>query len=147
MCNSVIRWTLAALSVALALVDAGRSLFGGSDEQDGRLLGSWRLDQLVVSGQVQPAPSVPYQIGFHEDGYFGATLACNDFGGQFTATGGKIRIREVSQTFVGCGEVEAEYEAVVAVVLNARSYSITGDQLYLLDKEGNSLVLSRIATR
>lgn len=95
--------------------------------------GSWELKSGHVDGAEIPIVD-DHPITVTIDGSeIGGTAACNSYGGRLTVTDGRLEIRDVGMTAMGCEEPVMAAEAAYTAALNAVD-SIGGD--------GGELVLS-----
>ena len=126
---------LAFLAVALMLTACGSvgtpPTSPNGDPFDPR--GSWELRSGTVNGAEIPiVADHPITVTI-EGSEIGGTAACNSYGGRLTVTDGRLEIRDLGMTAMGCEEPVMAAEAAYTAALSAVE-SIGG--------EGGELVLS-----
>ena len=123
------------LAVALMLVacgSAGAPLTSPSSEPFDPQ-GSWELSSGSVNGAEIPiVDDHPITLTI-EGAEIGGTAACNSYGGRLTVTDGRLEIRDLGMTAMGCEEPAMAAEAAYTAALTAVE-SIGG--------EGGELVMS-----
>jgi heat shock protein HslJ len=124
------RLVLAFLILTLLLAACG----GGAEVPS--LAGtSWKL--VKIGDQPVVADTAP-TLSFDENGQAGGNASCNQFGGSYEAKDGKLTFGPLVSTLMACAtpgamEQEAAYMAALAKVAG---YTVTGDQLTLIDANG-----------
>ena len=124
------------LSVVLIALGGCSSLQSGSK---GDLTGqAWVLTELT--GKTLVAGTSITAL-FSADGKMGGSSGCNRYGGTYTVTGNTIQITSpLASTMMACEqEIMDQESAYLKALGEAKSFSVTGDQLTL--KDGNSTLL------
>lgn len=123
----------ATMLFAVALATACGDTAPATGEPPERLDGDWRL----VEGH-GPDGEIPIVEGHDitlsiDDGDWGGTAACNTYGATVEAASGSLRITELLQTEMACGEegvMESE-QAYLAALGRVSGFTVTEDELTL----------------
>lgn len=129
------RLALALLALILSLAACGRS--------PASLTGvTWRLVTYGPAGaQITAAPGVPTSLIFSEDGTVGGSLGCNQFGGDFEASGDQITFGPMISTLMACEEpLMTQESAVLAMLSGTVTYQVDGTRLTLAAEDGSVAV-------
>jgi heat shock protein HslJ len=134
-----IRSRLSVLLAAILVISilSGCGLLG---ENKNELEGTrWQLQSMDGNA---PPESVVVTAEFN-DGRISGSSGCNSYGAAYTAKDGKLSLDAVAMTEMACqdsGVMDTEQE-YLKLLNTAKSYTISTDQLDLLDESGN-IVLS-----
>ncbi len=141
--------TLTLESSALTLVFTDKKVA----DPDRPLVGStWVLDSLIdgagptaaVTGASISGPNMTNIITFTADGRYSGKWGCNQAGGSYTASAGKIGFEAKATTKMGCGgEVDAVENHVRAVFDGETWYTINSTMLEISNGEKGVLFRAR----
>jgi heat shock protein HslJ len=104
---------------------------------------TWQLDAYIEEGTEQSAVAeAPATLMLQEDGRFQGHTGCNIFSGSYELDGESLSFQPGPMTQKACAEPIARQErALLTGLKQVASFSLEGDQLRLLDAEGNPLLL------
>jgi heat shock protein HslJ len=95
-----------------------------------------------VDGWEDAPPSATF-----EDGRLTGSTGCNRYSGEYTAGDGTLEIRALALTRMACGPPADEVERVfVAAIERVEGWRVEGDELVLLDGDGDEVLRFAAAT-
>lgn len=133
-------WRRVTLSLALATLVAPVALLAGCGDKAALDGTSWRLTAWSVSS-IDPADFTITAV--FEDGRMGGTAAVNTYGASYEADGdGSLAIGAVTATEMAGPEPAMQAEATYFELLRrVRAYRLAGEELTLLDGDGNEVLI------
>jgi heat shock protein HslJ len=90
----------------------------------------------------QALPGSEASARFSKDGKVFGNASCNQYSGAYQTKGNKITIDPGAMTMMMCPDegVSAQEQDFIAALKAAASYKIQGEQLILVDKDGNTVL-------
>ncbi len=101
----------------------------------------WEVYRIDDTGIDESNPSLLFQ---KESQQVAGFAGCNRFFSSFTVEGNNLKLGVTGLTRMMCQDMTVE-DAFVKALEQVRYFEVSGDELHLMDEDGNAIILSRLA--
>ena len=137
---SSIKWTLVSVESKEPVADSDTVQLVGTD---------WLLDSyLTQEGEMVEPLAGTYTSAYFEDGQVNGKASCNGYFGGYQVEGNSISIGPLASTEMFCGNppgvMDQEF-AFLSAMGSAADYAIEGEQLFISDADGATILVFDVA--
>jgi heat shock protein HslJ len=138
------------LALALAVSTIGfviiMAIAINSSDDDGVLDGEWTVQAVIIDGEETQVIAGTTVTATFDAGALNGSAGCNNFNGSYETDGTSLTIGPLASTAMFCGDPNGTMDqetAYLALLTEAESFSINGDELEIGAGDGRRVTLTR----
>jgi heat shock protein HslJ len=117
-----------------------------SSDDDGVLDGEWTVQAVILDGEETPVIAGTSVTATFDAGALSGSAGCNNFNGSYETDGTSLTIGPLASTSMFCADPTGTMDqetAYLALLTEAQSFSVSGDDLEIGAGDGRRVTLTR----
>jgi heat shock protein HslJ len=117
-----------------------------SSDDDGVLDGEWTVQAVILDGEETPVIAGTSVTATFDAGALSGSAGCNNFNGSYKTDGTSLTIGPLASTSMFCADPTGTMDqetAYLALLTEAQSFSVSGDDLEIGAGDGRRVTLTR----